>query len=168
MRWIAYIIAALAALVVIVALVGAMLPKQHSVSRTAQVAMPPEALYSLLSDVSHYQSWRTDVTSLQRLPDKNGMPAWVEETGGMKVPMRFERMERPSLLVGRIDTADLPFGGTWTYRIAPAAAGSELTITEDGEVSNVFFRFMSRFVFGHYATMDAFLKNLTRREEGTQ
>lgn len=166
MRWIVYIVAALAVLVVIMALVGAMLPKAHSVSRTVQVAMPPAALYGLLSDVSQYQSWRTDVTSLQRLPDKDGLPAWVEETGGMKVPMRFEKMDAPSRLVARIDSTTLPFGGMWTYMISPSAAGSELTITEDGEVSNVFFRVMSRFVFGHYATMDAFLANLKRREAG--
>ena len=44
----------------------------------------------------------------------------------------------------------------------PAAAegGSDLTITEDGEVHNVIFRFMSRFVFGHTATMDTFLNHL--------
>ena len=74
--------------------------------------------------------------------------------------MYFERMEPPSLLVARIADPKLPFGGTWTYRIAPAAGGSDLTITEDGEVYNVFFRFMSRFVFGHHATMDGFIKHL--------
>ena len=77
--------------------------------------------------------------------------------------MHFERMERPSLLVARIADPKLPFGGTWTYRIAPAAGGSDLTITEDGEVYNVFFRFMSRFVFGHHATMDGFIKHLQAR-----
>lgn len=154
-----------ATLVFIVVLVGAMLPKGHSVSRTVQVPLEPDALFTRLSDVSRYQSWRPDVSSLQRLPDKHGMPAWIEETGHTKIPMRFERMERPSLLVARIDSNDLPFGGAWTYRIAPSPGGSQLTITEDGEVSNVIFRFMSRFVFGHYATMDGFLRNLGRLED---
>jgi hypothetical protein len=80
--------------------------------------------------------------------------------GGMQIPMVFERMERPSLLVARIDSKDLAFGGTWTYRIAPAPGGSDLTITEDGEVYNVIFRFMSKFVFGQHATLDTYLKNL--------
>ena len=69
-------------------------------------------------------------------------------------------MEGPTLLVARIAGPSLPFGGTWTYRIAPAAGGSAVTITEDGEVYNPVFRFMSRFVFGHYATLDEFVKNL--------
>jgi hypothetical protein len=163
MRWVLVIGLAVTLLVVVVVAIGAMLPKKHSVSRTARVSMPPDALYALLTDVSQYQSWRKDLKSLERLPDKDGMPAWIEESNGMKIPMRFERMERPSLLVGRIDSTELAFGGTWTYRIAPAPGGSDLTITEDGEVYNPIFRFMSRFVFGHYATMDAFLRNLHAR-----
>src|SRR4051794_27077751 len=119
MRWIVYAVAVVALLALIVAIVGALLPRAHTASRTARVALPPNVLYTRLSDVSQYQSWRPDVKSLQRLPDKNGRPAWIEESGGTKMPMVFDRMERPSLLVARIDTTDLPFGGTWTYRIAP-------------------------------------------------
>lgn len=81
----------------------------------------------------------------------------------MKIPMCFERMEPPSLLVARIADPSLPFGGTWTYRIAPAAGGSDVTITENGEVSNPLFRFMSRFVFGYAATLDEFVKDLEKR-----
>ena len=160
MRWIVWIVASLAVIVVFVAIVGALLPKAHTASRTARVAIPPDTLYTLLSDVDRFRSWRPDLKSLARRPDRDGKPAWVEDVGGMKIPMVFERMERPSLLVGRIDSRDLPFGGAWTYRIVPAAGGSDLTITEDGEVSNVIFRFMSRFVFGHTATMDTYLKHL--------
>lgn len=163
MRWIAYIVGGLALIAAAVAIVGAMLPRAHTASRTARVALPPDALYVVLSDVDRYPAWRTDVKSLARLPDRDGRPAWIEDVSGMKIPMYFERMEPPSLLVARIADAKLPFGGTWTYRIAAAPGGSDLTITEDGEVSNVIFRFMSRFVFGHHATMDAFLKHLRAR-----
>ena len=163
MRWIVYVVAALALMVAIVVIIGAMLPKGHTASRTARIALPPDALYTVLSDVGQYAAWRKDVKSLERLPDRDGRPAWVEDVGGMKIPMYFERMEPPSLLVARIADPKLAFGGTWTYRIAPAAGGSDLTITEDGEVYNVLFRFMSRFVFGHHATMDGFIKHLQAR-----
>jgi len=160
MRWILWIIAGLAILTLIVAILGAMLPKAHVASRTVRISLPPDALYTLLADVDRYQSWRPDVKSLQRLPDRDGKAAWIEDVGGMKIPLHFERLDRPAVLVSRIDGADLPFGGSWTYQIAPAQGGSELTITENGEVSNVIFRVMSRFVFGHHATMDGFIKNL--------
>jgi len=168
MRWFLYAGIAVAVIVAVVVIIGAMLPKAHTASRTARIALPPEALYALLADVSGYPAWRAGLKGLERRPDKDGLPAWIEDLDGMKIPMRFERMERPSLLVGRIDSTDLAFGGTWTYRIAAAPGGSDLTITEDGEVYNVIFRFMSRFVFGHHATMDTFIAGLQAHAAGRQ
>jgi hypothetical protein len=159
-RWALWILLALGGLVAVVAIVGAALPKAHSVSRSAHLQLPPESLYTLLTDVDKYSTWRGDVKNLERLPDRDGKPAWVETMSGGRIPMYFERMERPSLLVARIADPSLPFGGTWTYRIVAAGGGSDLTITEDGEVYNPIFRFMSKFVFGHTATMDTFLGNL--------
>jgi hypothetical protein len=163
MRWIAWIVAAIAIIGVVVVIVGYSLPKGHTATRTAKLPLPPDAVYALLSDVDRYPTWRPGVKSLQRQPDREGRPAWIEEVSGMKIPLYFERTDRPSLLVARIADPSLPFGGTWTYRIAPAGTGSEVTITEDGEVYNPFFRFMSRFVFGYYATLDEFVKNLEAR-----
>jgi hypothetical protein len=162
MRWIVWIVAGLAVLVLVVAIVGALIPRAHTASRTARIALPPDALFAVLSDVDRYPSWRPDVTSLERRPDRDGKPAWIEDVGGMKIPLHFERLEPPSLLVARID-GDLAFGGAWTYRIVPAPGGSDLTITENGEVYNVIFRFMARFVFGYHATLDAFIRHLEAR-----
>ena len=53
-----------------------------------------------------------------------------------------------------------PFGGTWTFDLADRTV---LTITEHGEVYNVLFRFLSRFVFGHYATQEQFLRGVGTR-----
>ena len=66
-------------------------------------------------------------------------------------------------LVTEIADAHLPFGGTWTYEFAPTATGTTLRITERGEVKNVIFRFVARFVLGHTATMETYLRDLGRR-----
>jgi hypothetical protein len=136
MRWIIFALAALVIVVVLVAVIGAMLPKKHTASRTVTIAMPPDALYRLVTGITFGD-----------------------------VPVRVERQEPPSLLVTRVVDGQ-PFGGTWTYRITPAPGGSQLTITEDGEVYNVIFRFMSRVVLGHYATIDAYLANLKKVASG--
>ena len=61
----------------------------------------------------------------------------------------------------RIADQGLPFGGTWTFDIAPAAdGGSELRVTEDGEVYNVIFRFMARFFFGYTSSIETYLRDL--------
>ena len=57
----------------------------------------------------------------------------------------------------------MPFGGTWTYELTPTAGGTSLRITEDGEVYNPVFRFMSRFVFTHHATIDTYLTDMGKR-----
>ena len=63
----------------------------------------------------------------------------------------------------RIADDTLPFGGTWTYELAPEGAGTRLTITEDGVVRNVVFRFLSRWVFSHTATLEKYLRALGRK-----
>ncbi len=61
----------------------------------------------------------------------------------------------------RIADRKLPFGGTWSFDIAPAAGGeSDLRVTEDGEVYNPIFRFMARFVFGYTASIEGYLRDL--------
>jgi hypothetical protein len=166
MRGVVWILIVLAAVAILIAVIGSSLPKKHSVSRSVRLPVQPDVLYGVLADVDRYAAWRPGVTTLNRLPDRYGLPAWVETTGNGRLPMAFERMDRPSLLTARITDTSLPFGGTWTYRISPAAEGSELTITEDGEVYNPIFRFMARFVFGHTATIDAFMADL-RTKVGT-
>jgi hypothetical protein len=60
----------------------------------------------------------------------------------------------------KIADPDLPFGGTWTYTLTPAGTGTRLQITEEGAVHNVLFRFVSRFVIGHTASIDRYLADL--------
>jgi hypothetical protein len=63
-------------------------------------------------------------------------------------------------LITKIADPKLPFGGTWTYDIAPAGDSCTLTITENGEVYNPLFRFVSRFIIGQSTTMDGYIKAL--------
>ncbi|MGH9763547.1 MAG: LIC10604 family protein, partial [Blastocatellia bacterium] len=60
----------------------------------------------------------------------------------------------------RIADANLPFGGSLKYEIEKAGDGIIITITEDGEVYNPVFRFVSRFIMGHSATIEGYLKDL--------
>src|SRR5262249_30170136 len=71
--------------------------------------------------------------------------------------------EAPRRMVTRIADKNLPYGGSWTYEIAPDAAGSSLRITEHRDVYNPFFRFVSRFVMGHTATIDGRLRDLAKQ-----
>ena len=51
--------------------------------------------------------------------------------------------------------------------IAPSDdGGSVVTITERGSVYNPVFRFVSRFILGHTATMETYLRSLGHRFGG--
>jgi uncharacterized protein YndB with AHSA1/START domain len=163
MKWLLIVLGVLAIIAVAVAAIGALLPRGHSATMQAALPVPPEVVWRTITDVEAFPSWRSGVKAVNRLPDRDGKPRWVEDTSQGKVPLAVERSEPPRVLVLRIDDPDLPFGGTWTYSIVPAPTGSTLSITEDGEVYNPIFRFMARFVFGYEATMRSYLDDITRK-----
>ena len=162
MKWLLIGVLALAGVAAIVALVGSRLPQSHVASRQARYAAPPDKVWAAITDVQAFPSWRADVKRVERLPERDGRPVWLEEGSSGKITLAVERAEPPRLLVLRIADPALPFGGRWTYEIAPDGSGSTLTITENGEIYNPIFRFMARFVFGYEATMAAYLESLDK------
>jgi uncharacterized protein YndB with AHSA1/START domain len=168
MKWIGIAVAVVVVLVVVVLLVGWLLPEKHKASRQATFQVPPEAVWALITNIEAFPSWRGDVKTVRRLPDRDGRAVWVEETSAGRITLAVDRSEAPRLLVLRIADPALPFGGTWTYEILPAAGGSTLTITEDGEIYNLVFRVMARFVFGYDGTMVGYLKAAEARLASAQ
>jgi uncharacterized protein YndB with AHSA1/START domain len=163
MKWVLIVVVALAAIVAVVAFIGSRLPVAHVASRSATFAAPPDAIWKAITDVDGFPSWRKGVTRVERLPDRAGKMAWAEHGSNGRIPLVVDRSEPPRLLVLRIADPDLPFGGTWTYELAPAANGTTLTITENGEVYNPIFRFMARFIFGYDGTLKDYLQSLEAR-----
>jgi uncharacterized protein YndB with AHSA1/START domain len=155
--------AVLVLIAVVIAAIGAMLPVQHVASRSAALAASPETVWRLITDVDGFPKWRPEVKSVERLPDRDGRAVWVEDTSSGRITLAVDRAEPPGLLVLRIADPDLPFGGTWTYELSPDGSGTVLRITENGEVYNPVFRFVSRFVFGHEGTIAGYLAALEKR-----
>lgn len=162
-RWLVIVGSGLVLLVGVVLLVGMVLPVSHVASVSGTIPAPPEEVWPVLTDVEAFPSWRRGVEEVERLPDRDGRPAWreVARTGTMTLEVVRSRPDR--LLVTRIADPDLPFGGTWTFELEPEGPATRLTITENGQVYNPFFRFMARFVFGHEATARAYLEDLRSR-----
>lgn len=96
-------------------------------------------------------------------PSSHRITVWVSSVaspslGTGTMTFETETWDPPRRMTARIADENLPFGGAWTYTIEPDGDGSVLTITEDGEVYNPLFRFMSRFVFGHDSTIRGYLE----------
>lgn len=123
----------------------------------------PESLYAAITGVEAFPIWRSKVTSVERVASPTGARSY-RETGGDVAILYVVDEEVPSRrLVSRIADPSLPFGGAWTFDLSPNASGTILRITEDGEVYNPVYRFMSAYVFGHHATIDTYLTDLGRK-----
>jgi hypothetical protein len=164
MRWILLVVGGLVGLILLMTLIGACLPKDHVAVRTLTLPQAPEAVWQVVTDFAQQPKWFSEVTRAERLPDQNGRARWRETFGGdMEATLEVIEEKPPQRMVRKIVGDDLPFGGQWEYDIKPHTNGSQITVTERGFVNNPFFRFMSRFVFGHTATIETYLKNLAAK-----
>jgi uncharacterized protein YndB with AHSA1/START domain len=163
LRWIILVLAVLIFFLVAVALAGAMLPPQHSVTRTIMLKQPPEAVWQAITDHGKEPEWRHDVVSVTKLADRNGH-ALVEEKYKNGDSMKIETVEtQPPTRLVRDVVDNSMFTGRWTYTLTPIPEGTSISINETGSVPNPVFRFVSRFVIGHTTTVDRYLANLAAR-----
>lgn len=172
MKWVLIVVGILVGIVAMVAVIGALLPKGHVATRAARFRQAPAAIWKTITDYEKFPSWRPGLTSVERLPDRGSHLAWAEHTGeGWKAEtLPFELVEStapqensPGRVVTRIADPKLPFGGTWTLEVTPVGGGTLLRITEQGEIYNPFFRFISRFITGQTKSMENYLTALGKK-----
>lgn len=162
------LLVALGVLVVLVAavvLVGARLPRGHTATRALRLPnTAPEAVWDAITDVDTYPRWRPGMREVTLLSDVDGRTRWREHDRNGKITFEVVEADPPHRLVTRIADTGLPFGGRWTYLVDGGPdGGSTLTVTEDGEVFNPVYRFVSRYVMGHTASIDRYLKALAAK-----
>ncbi len=161
MSWLAIIAVVVGVLVVLVLgvlVAGATLPAEHVAARRVRLPAAPARVWPVLADVAGYPAWRPRVARVEVLGDEP--VRWREIGKDGTIAFELAEADEPRRLVTRITDPKLPFGGTWTYELAPDGDGCVVTVTEHGEVRNLVFRFMSRFVLGHTATIDGYLTAL--------
>ena len=157
MKIVLIVIAALLVIVGLVLVVGAMLPRQHQATREITLNRPPQEIYSVVRDFGSAASWRRNLLRVELLEAVNGLVCFREVSKDGSVTYEVVEDSPGQRLVTRIVDRDLGYSGSWTYEFSPAGNGTRIRITEDGDVSNILFRFVSRFVFGHTSTFDGYL-----------
>jgi len=164
-RGVAGVVAALALLAGIIALLGLRLPRSHVVSRSILLHQSPQSVYAVARDFGNAPTWRPDVKHVEVETLGRGVVHFREK--GKHGTVTYELVEDVpgDRMVTRILDTDLGYAGKWTYAFSPENGGTRVTITEDGEVSNVLFRFMSKYLFGQTATLDSYLASLAKRFE---
>jgi hypothetical protein len=154
---------AIGTVILAVLLIGLALPVRHRAGREATYPRPASDLFKAISTPSDFPSWRSGVTRVEMLPPSDGKTRFRETGKDGSITYEVERSLDQRELATRIADPSLPFGGTWTYSLIPKGDSTTLRIVEDGEVYNPIFRFVSRFVIGHTATIDRYLQDLGKK-----
>jgi hypothetical protein len=116
---------------------GRRLPRTHRETASAELPRPPDEVWQALARAG---------TAL----DKNGR----------RVDAVTVEASAPRRLVRRLPGDGRPFSGTWTFELEPTAAGTRLTLTEEGTLSSPVYRAMAHLFIGMRRSLDTFLQTV--------
>jgi hypothetical protein len=156
MIWIAYVTGGLVGLVLVMALVGLALPREHVAARRTRLARPPADVWRALADLDAQTSWRRGLKRIEHVDATR----FREHSNQGAILFEIVEDAPPARRVTRIADDKLPFGGRWIYELAPEGDGTRLTITEDGFIKNPVFRFLAKTVFSTGATIEKLMIDL--------
>jgi hypothetical protein len=156
------IIGVVVLVVAVMALIGSQLPRAHTASRSIVLHQSRQNVYAVIRDFKSASTWRSGVKSVEVMETPGQKPRFIEH-GSDDVTYEVVEDVPNQRMVTRILNTDLGYSGQWTYELTDENGGTRVKITEDGDVSNVLFRFMSRYVFGHTSTIDTYLTALGKK-----
>src|SRR5580700_10965850 len=92
MKWILRILGVVVAIALLVVAIGALLPKQHVVSRQATYRQPPEAIWQTIMDYEKFPTWIKGVARVEPFQSLNGYPGWAKsKRTGRKIHLRVTK-----------------------------------------------------------------------------
>ncbi len=161
--WVLLCMAIVVLLVAVPALGGRLLSQRHVASSRIELNESPGTVWQTINDFASDPTWRHEVESEERLADRDGHAVWKEHyRSGSAVVYETVESCPPRRLVRKI-VDQSAFSGIWKFDLLPHDGGTELRLTETSEIYNPVFRFVSRYVMGHYRTMDNYEKALAVR-----
>ncbi len=144
---------------------GFLLPARLVTTGRIVLGTPPEAIWRLLTDLDGMPLWRSDLESLERLPDQNGRPAWREIGSGGSRVMELAEAEPPHRLVLQRTVEGKPALPTRSFDLVSTPQGTVLTFKEDREVLNPLGRVLARVRTPRGGVL-RFLRDLEQRLSG--
>ncbi|HUO52756.1 MAG TPA: SRPBCC family protein [Gemmatimonadaceae bacterium] len=162
-KWLFIALGALVALVGAAYWMGSRLPPDHVATVRAHFRVPPDSVYAAVFDVAAYPSWRSGVSHVEVLPERNGRRVWRESAGTSTLEYEFTVALPPMRLVSTLVTPDAGFAGRWMFHFIPEGTGTNVMLAEEGHVGNPLFRFVMHYVSGERASVERYLGQLGKR-----
>lgn len=162
MKYLLIILGLILLIPAVIWLIGMTLPQSHTVTISQPFNTSPGELYMMITDIRSFPDWRSNIERIEFLNEDEENPIWREHYSN-EDPLSFRITEKTAnhSVTVQIADDDLPFSGSWSYNIEPANdEGALLMITENGEVYNPIFRFVSAYVLGHDNTINQYMIDL--------
>lgn len=146
-------------IILLIVLTGYLLPVKHRASTEVLVNSNSENVWKRITNYQEFPSWRTDIKQVKSINETS----WIEVTkNDDELPLTMIRREENQKLITQIDSKDLPFGGNWEFHLKADGERTIVTITENGEVYNPVFRFVSKFIMGHDSNIKTYASDLEK------
>ena len=143
---------------------GNRMPLGLTVARCVELRQPPQAVWDVVRDFASVPTWNFLVVGVERLSDRNGHEVWQEKnTGGPALQLEVVEDAPPTRLVRSIVSTNASFTGRWEFAIAPADAGTRVTIVEHSEIPNPYFRFIFRTFMNPAVHLENYLRALAKK-----
>lgn len=139
---------------------GSSLPREHVATSRIELAQPIDQVWEVVRNPAALRGTWDDLTSAEQVPDPSGRETWVQMVDGFELRLQISEAQPPRRMVTTVMAGDdAPFGGTWTYVLAPSQSGTQVTITEAGWIRSPLYRAMGR-MFGLHGSIEGYLRAL--------
>src|SRR5689334_17478071 len=151
--WIYLAIAVVIAFVLVPELGGMLLSEHHIISSRILLNESPESVWHAISDLASTPDWYPSVVSEERLADHHGHQVWKERyRNGQELMLETVESCPPHRLTRTAIEGNAR--ESWDFELEPTASGTEMLITESGDIPNPFKRFVSKYVMGHFRALN--------------
>jgi hypothetical protein len=135
--------------------VGLLVPADHAARCTVLIRKEPAELWTTVVDFERWAEWNAGIERVVPGPSRDQNDVWLVTADFGEAELEVTKLNEPTELETRMSAGS--FTGTWTYEFLEVPAGTTLTITERGTVSNPLFRTMMLFTDEHGSMKDFML-----------
>ncbi len=140
--------------------IGYLQPLEHVARSELVVRKPVDEVWPIVADLERWPSWVEEFDSVSKRGRSGEAINYQASSEWGDIPLVVERLRPPRELVTFMDAGK--FVGRWHFVVEEVPAGTQVTITEHGEVKNPLFRGL-RFFTDEHASIKSFQRALANR-----
>ena len=126
--WIA--LGVIAAVITVPVITGLLMPARFVGQVKTVFHRPPEDVWLTLADFEKHPMTGKMMKSVAKLPDENGLAAWVEDMRhGEKITVKTVETEPFTRVVREMSSASVPLTSRWEYDLEPIDVGCRVTLS---------------------------------------